>query len=82
MSDFSPSIEFGSPESILASDILDYVETALIDGYFEPPIPLDGLAKSLRANTMHSSGIHVKRNMLSAIIKITEGKLSRKDLYP
>lgn len=80
MSDFSPSIEFGSPESILASDILDYVETALIDGYFEPPIPLDGLAKSLRANTMHSSGIHVKRNMLSAIIKITEGKLSRKDL--
>ena len=80
MSSLGPTVEFGNPESILASDILDYVETALVDGYFEPPIPLDGLAKSLRANTMHSSGIHVKRNMLSAIIKITEGKLSRKDL--
>tara|TARA_R110001583_G_scaffold15059_2_gene62460 strand:- start:21563 stop:22543 length:981 start_codon:yes stop_codon:yes gene_type:complete len=79
MSDFSPTVEFGNPESILASDILDYVETALIDGYFEPPIPLDGLAKSLRANTMHSSGIHVKRNMLSAITELTKGTLSRKD---
>lgn len=80
MSSLGPTVAFGNPESILASDILDYVETALVDGYFEPPIPLDGLAKSLRANTMHSSGIHVKRNMLSAIIKLTDGKLSRRDL--
>jgi len=79
MSSLAPRIDFGNPESILASDILDYVETALVDGYFEPPIPLDGLAKSLRANTMHSSGIHVKRNMLSAITELTKGTLSRKD---
>lgn len=80
MSDFAPTVEFGNPESILASDILDYAETSLIDGYYEPPVPLDGLAKSLRANTMHSSGIYVKRNMLSAVLKLHDGILSRKDL--
>jgi len=80
MENLGPTVEFGNPESILASDLLDYAETALVDGYYEPPVPLDGLAKSLRANTMHSSGIHVKRNMISAIIKLTDGKLSRRDL--
>jgi PBSX family phage portal protein len=71
-------VEFGEPESVLNSDISDYVETYLIDGYFEPPVSFEGLAKTLRANAMHSSAIYAKRNMVSAAVELT-GKLSKRD---
>jgi PBSX family phage portal protein len=71
-------VEFGEPESVLNSDISDYVETYLIDGYFEPPVSFEGLAKTLRANAMHSSAIYAKRNMVSAAVELI-GKLSKRD---
>lgn len=71
-------IEFGTPESVLNGSIADYAETYLIDGYYEPPISLEGLAKTLRANAMHSSAIYAKRNMLSAAVELSD-KLSRSD---
>lgn len=71
-------IEFGTPESVLNGSISDYAETYLIDGYYEPPISLEGLAKTLRANAMHSSAIYAKRNMLSAAVELSD-KLSRSD---
>ena len=55
-------IEFSKPVSVMNSDILSYLEVALIDGLYEPPIPLDTLAKALRVNPMHASAIEFKRN--------------------
>ncbi len=74
-------IEFGEPQSVLNTDILDYCETYLEDGLFEPPIALDGLAKSLRANGTHASALYAKRNILCSVFEITDTTiLSKKTL--
>lgn len=67
-------IEFSNPVSVMNSDILSYLEVALIDDLYEPPIALDTLAKALRVNPMHSSAIEFKRNTLTyaaAVIWVT-----------
>nr|WP_223159374.1 phage portal protein [Vibrio sp. Y2-5] len=61
------------------SDILNYLEVALMDGLYEPPIALDTLAKALRVNPMHSSAIEFKRNTLTYAVTVAE-VLSRRDL--
>ncbi|MEL7290424.1 MAG: phage portal protein [Pseudomonadota bacterium] len=61
------------------SDILSYMEVALMDGIYEPPIPFDTLAKTLRANPMHSSAIDFKRNMVAYSVELTS-LLSKRDL--
>lgn len=71
-------VEFGEPESVLNGDVSDYVETYLVDGYFEPPVSFEGLAKTLRANAMHSSAIYAKRNMVSASVELTS-HISKRD---
>jgi len=71
-------IEFGEPESVLNGGVDDYLETALIDGYYEPPISFVGLAQSFRANAVHSSAIYAKRNIVSASSLLSE-LLSRSD---
>lgn len=71
-------VEFGEPESVLNGDVSDYVETYLVDGYFEPPVSFEGLAKTLRANAMHSSAIYAKRNMVSASVELTK-HISKRD---
>jgi len=71
-------IEFSKPVSVMNSDILSYLEVALIDGLYEPPIPLDTLAKALRVNPMHASAIEFKRNTLILAIALS-GLLSRQD---
>lgn len=58
-------IEFSNPVSVMNSDILSYLEVALVDELYAPPIPFDTLAKALRANPMHSSAIEFKRNTLA-----------------
>lgn len=74
-------IEFGEPQSVLNTDILDYCETYLEDGLFEPPIALEGLAKSLRANGTHASALYAKRNILCSVFEITDTTiLSKKTL--
>ncbi|SBS65492.1 phage portal protein [Vibrio atlanticus] len=71
-------IEFSKPVSVMNSDILSYLEVALVDGLYEPPIALDTLAKALRTNPMHSSAIEFKRNTLMHAIALS-GLLSRQD---
>jgi len=71
-------ISFGEPQSVLKTDIYDYKETSLVDGYYEPPIPFNGLAKTLRANSMHSSAIYAKRNIISASVELSD-LISRSD---
>ena len=72
-------IEFSNPVSVMNSDILSYLEVALMDGLYEPPIALDTLAKALRVNPMHSSAIEFKRNTLAYAVSVN-GVLSRRDL--
>ena len=56
---------FGDPEPVMDNrDILDYVECWTNGRWYEPPVSLDGLAKSFRASTHHSSSIYFKRNIL------------------
>lgn len=70
-------IEFGDPVPVLqGGSFMDYMETALVDGYYEPPVSLKGLAQSMRANAMHSSAIYAKRNIVSAYIDL-DPRLSR-----
>ncbi|MDW6019938.1 phage portal protein [Vibrio plantisponsor] len=72
-------IEFSNPVSVMNSDILNYLEVALMDGLYEPPIALDTLAKALRVNPMHSSAIEFKRNTLTYAVTV-DSVLSRRDL--
>ncbi len=72
-------IEFSNPVSVMNSDILNYLEVALIDGLYEPPIALDTLAKALRVNPMHSSAIEFKRNTLTYAVTVNS-VLSRNSL--
>lgn len=66
----APSAEaftFGDPEGVLdRREILDYLEAPLGMGgkWYEPPISMDGLAKSYRSAVHHASAITVKRNVL------------------
>jgi len=72
-------VEFGEPQSVLNGDITDYLETSLVDGYYLPPVSFEGLAKTLRANAMHSSAIYVKRNLVSAAVELVKGKIKKRD---
>lgn len=70
---------FGDPEPVLEGrDILDLSESWWTGEWFEPPISLNGLAKSFRANPHHASAIQVKRNILSSCY-VPHPKLSRTD---
>lgn len=58
---------FGEPESVLDHGrIVEYFQTLNNGKWYEPPISLDGLARSFRAAPHHSSAIYVKRNILSS----------------
>jgi PBSX family phage portal protein len=64
----TPGIEaftFGDPVPVLdGREILDHLECWLNGRWYEPPLSLDGLAKSTRASVYLQSGINFKRNML------------------
>lgn len=64
-------ITFDTPESVMVNDILSYMEVALVDGLYEPPIPFDTLAKAVRANPMHGSALYVKGNMASSSTQLS-----------
>ncbi len=58
---------FGDPVPVLdGTELLDYVEAWFNGRWYEPPVSLDGLAKSLRASTHHASAIYFKRNLLAS----------------
>lgn len=57
---------FGDPTPVLdGNEILDYLECWFNGRWYEPPINLDGLARSTRASVYLQSGLTFKRNMLS-----------------
>ena len=57
---------FGEPESVLsAREILDYLECWFNGRWYEPPLSLDGLARSTKASVHLDSGLRFKRNQLS-----------------
>ncbi|PID66571.1 MAG: phage portal protein [Gammaproteobacteria bacterium] len=45
-------------------ELLDMFHATWLQKYYQPPISLDGLAKSLRSNSYHESAIMVKRNII------------------
>ena len=58
---------FGDPEEVLdRRQIMDMVECYHNGRWYEPPVPLDGLARAFRVSPHHSSAILLKRNLLVA----------------
>lgn len=56
---------FGDPEAVLdRREILDFLECPDNGKWYEPPISMDGLAKSSRSAVHHASAMLVKRNIL------------------
>lgn len=69
---------FGDPEPVMdRATLMEMVECWHNHRWYEPPLPLDGLARAFRASPHHSSAILLKRNILAASFKPTR-LLSRK----
>ncbi|MFI8483018.1 phage portal protein [Pseudomonas sp. NPDC078700] len=57
---------FGEPTSVLSSrEIFDYLECWFNGRWYEPPLSMDGLARSVKASVHLDSGLRFKRNQLS-----------------
>jgi len=57
---------FGEPTPVLDSrGLLEYAECWQNGRWYEPPISLDGLARTTRSNVFLQSGLTFKRNMLA-----------------
>lgn len=57
---------FGDPTPVMdGRDWLDYLESYFNGRWYEPPVPLDGLAKAVRASVYLQSGLMFKRNLLA-----------------
>ena len=50
------------------TDLFDYAQSYLIDGFYEPPINFGIFDKATRSNTYCGSGIQVKRNILTSTL--------------
>lgn len=56
---------FGDPEAVLdRREFIDFLECPDNGKWYEPPISMDGLAKSSRSAVHHASAMLVKRNIL------------------
>ncbi len=56
---------FGDPVPVMDSrELLDYVESWLNGKWYEPPVSWEGLSRSFRSSTHHSSALYFKRNIL------------------
>ncbi len=62
---------FGEPESVLdRSALIDSLYRCETEGdWYTPPMSLEGLAKTFRAATHHSSPIYFKRNILASTFR-------------
>lgn len=57
---------FGDPEPVLDTrSFWDYLECGFNGQWYEPPVPLDGLSRTFRANTHHETALRIKRNLLA-----------------
>ena len=58
---------FGDPVPVMdGRDLMDYCEAWLNGRWYEPPISWEGLARTFRASTHHSSALYFKRNVLAS----------------
>lgn len=72
------AFSFGDPEPVLnRRELLDMIECVHNGRWYEPPVPLDGLARAYRVSPHHSSAIALKRNLLVSSFDPTP-MLSRK----
>ncbi|EPJ56366.1 MAG: bacteriophage p2 gpq capsid protein [Osedax symbiont Rs2] len=63
----SMAFTFGDPVPVLDKmDLMGYIECVQMQKWYEPPISLDGLTKSLTAAVHHSSPIFFKRDILAS----------------
>jgi PBSX family phage portal protein len=61
------AFSFGDPEPVLGRrELIDMLECVHNARWYEPPIPVDGLARAFRVSPHHSSAIYLKRNLLVA----------------
>jgi PBSX family phage portal protein len=66
------SFTFGDPEPVLGGrQLIDMLECWHNERWYEPPLPLDGLARAFRVSPHHSSAIVLKRNLLVASLDPT-----------
>lgn len=64
------AFSFGDPIPVLdRRELFDYLECVQVDRWYEPPISMDGLARTYRAAVHHSSAIQVKCNILTSTFK-------------
>ncbi|USI72726.1 phage portal protein [Sphingomonas morindae] len=61
------AFSFGDPEAVLdRRQLIDMIECWHNERWYEPPVPMDGLARAFRVSPHHSSAILLKCNMLAA----------------
>lgn len=60
------------------SSLLDYAETYLIDGFYQPPISLTIFDKAIRSNAYCGSALQAKRNILMSTL-ICSDLITRQD---
>lgn len=66
------SFAFGDPEPVLdRRQIMDLLECWHNGRWYEPPVPLDGLARAYRVSPHHSSAIMLKVNLVVASLDPT-----------
>lgn len=66
------SFAFGDPEPVLdRRQWIDLLECYHNDRWYEPPLPLDGLARAFRVSPHHSSAILLKVNLVAASLDPT-----------
>lgn len=64
---------FDKPESISAeTDLLDYAETYLNDGFYDPPLNFSVFDKAIRSNSYCAAGVQVKRNILISTLVLSD----------
>ncbi|HEV2679238.1 MAG TPA: phage portal protein [Rhodanobacter sp.] len=64
------AFSFGDPSPVLdGREMLDYIQAWRNGKWYEPPVSLDGLAKSFRSTPHHSSAIYVKCNILTSTFR-------------
>lgn len=76
------AFSFGDPLPVLdGRDMLQYIEAWRMGKWYEPPVSLNGLAKSFRSAPHHASAIYVKRNILVSTFRphplLSRGDFSR-----
>lgn len=59
------AFSFGDPEPVLGNHLYDTLGVFLLDNgrYYQPPVPLTGLARLLRANAYHGPILEFKTNV-------------------